>query len=196
MHSDNNPETNPYAAPTMGPAILPSHSDFSNAIFQKNGALIVHKNAQLPDRCIKSNEPTQSKLKRALYWHHPALYLLILLHILVYVVVALIVRKSAVLWIPIEDRFKKARIRNIMIAWLLFFLGIGSLTAGLIAMDSQSPISWILILLCPVLMLTAALIGIYGCRIVYPKRIDGQYVWLKGVSAEFLSEFPEWPEVN
>ncbi len=196
MQDDNQSETNPYAAPTYEQAILPRQSDFSNAIFQKNGVLIVHKNAQLPDRCIKSNEPTQSRLKRALYWHHPALYLLILLHILIYIVVALIVRKSAVLWIPLENRFKKARLRNMMLAWILVFVGIGSLIAGFIALDAQSPISWIWFLLCPVLILAGALTGIYGCRVVYPKRIDGQYVWLKGVSLEFLSAFPEWPEVT
>lgn len=45
MQDDNQLETNPYAAPTFEPTSLPSQSDFSNAIFQKNGVLIVHKNA-------------------------------------------------------------------------------------------------------------------------------------------------------
>jgi hypothetical protein len=195
MYDDNQLEPNPYAAPTLDPAIPLSQGNVSNAIFQKNGVLIVHKNAQLPDRCIKSNEPTQSRLKRKLYWHHPALYLLILLHILVYIVVALIVRKSAVLWIPLEDRFKQARIRNIFIAWLLFFLGMGSLITGIIVSSSQNPMSGIFFLLCPVLILAGALVGIFGCRVVYPKKIEGDYVWLKGVSPDFLSELPEWPEV-
>lgn len=83
-----------------------------------------------------------------------------------------------------------------MIAWLLFFAEIGSIIAGLFALDTLGQTGWTLILLSPCLILAGALTGIFGCRVVYAKRIEGQYVWLKGVSPEFLSEFPEWPEVT
>lgn len=105
---------NPYATPAVQPPLVApmgAATEFSHLIFQKDGLLIVHKKATLPDRCLKSNEPTQSRLKRSLYWHHPALYLLILLHIVIYAIVAIIIRKSAVFWIPLSRSKKEAASR-------------------------------------------------------------------------------------
>ena len=54
--------------------------------------LVVRPGCTLPDRCIKCNEPAEHPLQsRRFYWHHPALYLLVLVDLLIYLVVAVIV---------------------------------------------------------------------------------------------------------
>ncbi len=187
---------NPYATPAVQPPLVApmgAATEFSHLIFQKDGLLIVHKKATLPDRCLKSNEPTQSRLKRSLYWHHPALYLLILLHIVIYAIVAIIIRKSAVFWIPLQERYKKKRRRDMAIAWFSVLLGIGLFILGIAVVDGNSTVGVTCLLLSPFLILGGALFGIFRCRIVYAKRIDDHFVWLKGVSPDFQREYPEWP---
>ena len=61
--------------------------------------LVLHKQAPLPDICLKSNLPATRRLKRNLQWHHPAVYLALLVNLIVYVVVAMIVQKRATLFI-------------------------------------------------------------------------------------------------
>jgi len=34
--------------------------------------------------------------------------------------------------------------------------------------------------------------GLIGGRIVWASRIESEYIWLKGVSAELLAQLPEW----
>ena len=49
-----------------------------------------------PHRCVKCNEPTEPPNKRrTVYWHHPAVYVLLLVYVIVYIIVAVIVRKTA-----------------------------------------------------------------------------------------------------
>ncbi len=186
-------DLNPYAVPMAIPSQpLPVPSDFSNAIYQGNGVLIVHKLAILPDRCVKTNQPTQERLKRSLYWHHPALYFLILFNLLIYAIVAMIVRKSAKYSIPLSAEYKSKRLRNMLIAWLTVIAGICCLILGIALADSYEPAA-LLIIFFPLLLLTGALIGIYGCRVVYAKKIDEHFVWMGGVCDEFRGQFPAWP---
>ena len=170
-------------------------ADYRSAIFQSNGLLIMHKQAVLPNRCIKSNEPTEERLKRSLYWHHPAFYLLILFNLIVYAIVALIIRKSAVIQIPLSSPFKKRRIRNMIIAWLSVLAGIVCLVLGLALTDlrTQSIPAVFLIIMFPVLLLFGAMFGLIGCRVISVKKIDEHFVWMRGASPKFRESFPEWP---
>jgi hypothetical protein len=186
-----NPQ-NPYAVySTSAPPIAVQPT---GGIFHKGDLLVVHKQAVLPDRCVKSNEPTSERLKRKLMWHHPALYFLILINLLVYALVALIVRKSATFDIPLAPRYKAARIKWMVIAWSMIFVSLALFILG-IAMSEQNPnaLSTICMIQFPFAIFTAAVMGIFGCRVVYAKKIDDQYAWIGGTCAEFRNSFPEWP---
>lgn len=185
--------TNPYAVTSdYQPIAAPVNPDYQNAIFQDGRLLAVHRQATFPDRCLKSNEPTQQRLKRTLYWHHPLVYLVLLVNIIVYAIVAMAVRKTAVLYIPLAPRYKSIRLRNMLIAWLLVFAGIACVIVGAVLSNPQNSMA-ALFLLCPVLIVAGALWGIFGCRVVYAKKIDDHFVWLGGVSEEFRAGYPVWP---
>ncbi|MFN9852898.1 MAG: hypothetical protein ACK57P_13865, partial [Planctomycetota bacterium] len=111
MSNSSENSVNPYAVQSLQP---PLRVEQSGEIFQKGKLLIAHKSASFPNRCIKSNEPTTERLKRSLSWHHPLIFLLLLVNLLIYVLVAMIVRKTAVFQIPLAARYKAARIR-----WML-----------------------------------------------------------------------------
>src|SRR5690242_5147889 len=61
-----------------------------DAIWRNNAVLVMTKQALLPNRCVKCNAPAEEQLKRKLTWHHPALYLLVFISILVYAIVAMV----------------------------------------------------------------------------------------------------------
>jgi hypothetical protein len=146
--------------------------------------LVMHKQGVLPDRCVKCNAPANGlRLKRKLSWHHPALYLVILAGLLFYVIIALIVRKTAKIEIGICERHRSRRRMGIAIAWLMVPLGFASFFLA-----NQHRV-W------PIfagfaLLLLSLIVGVVVSNIVSPKKIDDYYVWLKKVHPDFLAELP------
>lgn len=183
--------SNPFAVYSTA---LPPVSQSAGGIYRKGKLLVVHKMAQFPDRCIKSNEPTTERLKRKLMWHHPAVFLLILVNLLVYAIVALCIRKNATFQIPLAPRYKAARIKWMLLAWGMFFTSLAVFIGGIATAD-QVPevITGICIGQFLFGILIPLLIGIYGCRVIYAKKIDDQYAWIAGSGNEFRKTFPEWP---
>src|SRR5579863_7323166 len=60
--------------------------------------LVCHSETPFPDWCVKCNEPANGfRLKRVMYWQHPAYYLLLLCNLLIMAIVIMIVRKKAIL---------------------------------------------------------------------------------------------------
>jgi hypothetical protein len=49
-----------------------------------------------------------------------------------------------------------------------------------------------LALLGVVLLLACAIYGIVTLRVVVPNKIDNYFIWLKGIDANYLQQFPEW----
>src|SRR6476660_2337793 len=105
-------EVNPYASPReVGnyPQLAIGHP-FAG-LWRHGDMLVMHRLAPLPDICVKSNEPATRRLRRSLSWHHPAIFLLLLISPLIYIIVALILRKSATLYIPLTDEWFARRRR-------------------------------------------------------------------------------------
>jgi hypothetical protein len=109
-----------------------------------------------------------------MYWHHPGLYFLILLNILIYLIAALIARKKADVVLPLctehaESRKRAATIGGLLMLFpLMFFGGFLGLLAG-------------------------AIVNAVGANRIVPKKIDDYYVWLKKVSASYLAALPPAP---
>lgn len=144
------------------------------------------KQASLPDRCIKCNEPTHNKLKRNLRWHQPWLYILIIVGVLFYAILAMVLSKTATINVGLCETHAAARKRDIIIAWALvllsfvtFFLAIANEAMGFMLVGV-------------VLFLGGIIYGAVRTRVVAPQKIDDQYVWLTGINATYLDQFPEW----
>jgi hypothetical protein len=79
-------------------------------IWREGKKLVTRTETPFPDRCVKCNQPANGfRLKRVLYWQHPAYYLLLLLNILILLIVVLIERKKAVLHIGLCDTHRSQR---------------------------------------------------------------------------------------
>src|SRR5690349_10311326 len=162
----------------------PTHS--LNTVWRNDSIHVMTKEALLPNRCIKCNAPADEQLKRKLTWHHPALYLLIFVSILVYAIVAMVVRKTAIVNVGLCEDHSSARRRDIGLTCLLVFLSVlsfvmaGMLEEGMLALAGA------------VFLFGGAIYGSVTLRIVVPTKIDNFYVWLKGVNPNYLQQFPEW----
>ena len=192
MSNDPNPYTsqNPYASPVEAAQVTFPGGE-SQGIWRRDKMLVMHKKAILPDRCVKTNQPTTRKLKRSLTWHHPAIFLAILANLLIYLILALALRKTAVIYIGLSEEHYERRKRNIWIAWGLFLLGVSLFFGAAVSMSPGSNELLVLgLIFGPIIIVIAALWGIYGCRVVYPKKIDNDYVYLKGVCEDYLAQFP------
>src|SRR6185503_10665153 len=156
-------------------------------VWRDRKTLVMVHEADLPDRCVKCNEPADLPSKpRRVYWHHWAVYLVILLNIVIYAIVALIVRKKAVVAPGLCTRHKTRRAVALTVGWVGFAGSFALMFAGFSA--SIDPAFGLLGLL----LLLVAMIGlVIAGRIVYATRIDDDYVYLKGCKPAFLDSLPQ-----
>ena len=187
QESGNTPRVPVYGIPppAFGAANLPLAPN--TGIWRRGAVLVFDKMATLPDRCIRCNAPALgTRINKTLYWHHPALALLVLAGVLIYVVVAMVLRKSALVSLGFCELHKTRRQRLFIAGWLLFVLSFVSFFAAL-AEEAGG-----LALVGLVLLIAAIVVFVLAGRFIQVKRIDDHYVWLKGISSEYLDEFPQF----
>ena len=145
------------------------------------------KDATLPDRCVKCNRPADGlHLKRTLYWHNQLIYALILAGVILYLVVSLIVRKTATVNVPLCETHLARRRNKLIVGWLLISLGLGGF---IFAVANNYPM---LILGAALIILVGFIFAIAAARIVIPTKIDDRFVWLKGINKDYLDQLPQW----
>ncbi len=174
-----NEPLNPYAPPK---AQITAHAPLGTGRCWREGNLVVMEIGSLmPCRCVKCNEPAVTPVRgRRVTWHSPWWYLLILLNILIYVLVALIVQKKAMIAPGLCALHKKRRSKMIAIAWLVFFAGTFLGTWGAITYGQVVGFTGL------GLVLVSFSVGTAGSKTLVPSLIDAQLVKLKGAGQPFL----------
>lgn len=82
----------PFTPPTVGYRTPDAYA--RDAVAYREGALIVSPpRIRLPEGCVKCGAPEDKVYVKKLYWHHQAIYLVVLFNVLIYLIVSLIVRK-------------------------------------------------------------------------------------------------------
>src|SRR5262245_47667033 len=94
------------------------------AVWRNGAMLICAKGARLPDRCIRCNAYPTTYLRRKLRWHHPGIFVLLLLSPLIYVIVALLANRSATIHIALCGKHRVRRQIFILIATISFLFSI------------------------------------------------------------------------
>jgi drug/metabolite transporter (DMT)-like permease len=182
-------EFNPYAPPKDEVVLEPFHPQGSG-VWRDGPLLVMTKDAQLPDRCLKCNLPAGGwRLKRKLSWHEPAWYFLVLLGligIIIYVIAASVVRQTATVMVPLCEEHRRRRKRAIAAGWLLGLAGIAAFVLGGSIEEYQAAA----FLGGMLLLVTGLIFGMVGSQVAVPKRIDERFVWLKKVHPATLEELP------
>ena len=174
---------NPYAPSRATLSGSSAHGDAQ--LWRSQNVLVMNRDGDLPARCVKCNEPVDAPAKqRKLYWHHPGIYALLLINIIVYAIVAMIVRKTVKVSPGLCSVHRQKRTRSIWFGWGSLFIGI---VLMIVVQDAGRVIGVMLI------TLGCIIASILMSRIVYAKRIDNAYIQLKGCGEEFLAQLPEFP---
>jgi len=155
-------------------------------IWREGKKLVTRSETPFPHRCVKCNAPANGyKLKRVLYWHHPAYYLLLLCNLLVLLIVVLIVRKKAVLHIGLCEAHRKQRTLGIticsigMIGGIVLLISAAALESGWMALIGVGGFFFGLVW------------GIVKARTIAATKIDNDIVWVSGAGPAFLNDLPE-----
>ena len=160
--------------------------------------LVVPKDGPLPMRCVKCNSEASPRFtwRKTLYWHTPALYILILFPgLLIYAIVAIIVRKGSKVEAGLCEIHGRRRRKRILIGWLIALSGIGCIVGAIVAGSQRTDtvlgnLIGILVIAGIVLILTSLFWAVFAGRVLWPSQIGGRYAWLNGACVEYLESLP------
>jgi hypothetical protein len=200
-------DINPYASPLsmdesirsiedLGLATLAERQEYEKGLFRKGKQLVMRHDATLPERCVKSNEPSIRYLRRKFDWTPSIVLLSLFLSPLVFAIVYFIFRRKVTIYIGLSENWFRKRRRANLIGWSLFLIGGAIFTIALACIlgppNWGTGGSWGLTIGLP-LTVTGAIIQTIGSQTVTAVRITKEYIWLKGVHPDFLADLPEWP---
>lgn len=169
-----------------------------SGVWRDGNKLVMTKDADLPYRCVKTNEPAETLLRRKLSWHSPLIFITILAGLLIYVILAVVLSKKADIQVPISHRIKKRRSMAIVAGWLFGLGGLGvTILTCILWGNSQDPM-WrdpipFVIIGGIVFIVFSALIASFVANIVSPSKITDRHIWLRGVHSDYLNQLPQWP---
>jgi hypothetical protein len=158
--------------------------------YRQGNRLVVPKGATLPSYCVKCGQPvTGEPFKKTFFWHNPLLFLLVLINVLVYAIVAMILRKRFDLAVPMCPEHLQRR-KNLLIATWVLGLGFipGGILAGSLIHDSDTGVA--VGFLIAFLLLIAAFVTGSMSLIMRPREITDTTATFSGVCEQFLALLP------
>jgi hypothetical protein len=157
------------------------------AVFREGDLLVSSKDVDWPDRCVVCNAPAGGyRKRRVLYWHHPGLYFLILANLLVYAIVAGIVRKYGALRFGVCRRHRTRRAIAIAGGWVGSVASFAVMVAGF---SSDGAVGRVVGVVAVFAIVAFIVTGAVLASLVSPRRIDRERMWIK-VGKPFLESFP------
>lgn len=177
----------PYGAPSAG-AYQQAYGAQGQGVWRDNKKLVMHKQALLPDRCIKCNAPIHGlNLQRKLSWMNPAWFILVLFGIIGWIVFAILsatIKKKALVDMGLCEQHLTSRKNNMTIGWAAAIVGAVLLV---MAFSMDQPL---VIFLGVVMLIGGAIIASMAANVVTVSKMDDNYIWITRVNNEYLSNFP------
>lgn len=156
-------------------------------VWKDGKKVMMEIDAELPDRCIKCNGPSEGPhWKKKLVYNHPAIYLLILINLLILIIVSLFTAKKATVFVPLCENHRSAVKKSIALACALFVGGVVLIVVG-VGYEQLN----VLIGVGALSILSSFIVGLVKGRLVVPTKIDKEHVWMKGFCKEYLNDLPQ-----
>lgn len=170
---------NPYAAPTVSNAAFDS-AYAGIGVWNDDGLLVIHSDAELPPYCLRSGEPTDERIFIEAGWLYRSFTIRL---------------RAKVLAVPLAKPWRVKWAKWLLALWVL--LG-GSIIAGMFDILGDRAWSGILVVEAVFVITTITLVWWFrdDIRPLIWVRSEGQYRWLKGAGPEFLKRLPQWPPTD
>jgi hypothetical protein len=140
-----------------------------------------------PSICIRCGRPADGKpVSKNYYWHHPAVYIALLSPI-IYIILALALRKNMKVTVPLCAQHAQRRGIGVTLAWVLPLVGI----ADAIILPQFKVDGGVVALITIVLILAGAVTWAVVANPIRPRKIDQFYGEFTGFCETFLEQFPE-----
>lgn len=158
-----------------------------HGVWRSGKRMVMAEDAELPDRCVKTDQPADGEWADIrLQWHHPALYLVLLVNLIVYIIVAYLASTRVIVHVGITLPVLASARRARRLTWALLLAGFALCTVA--AVTSFPLLLWpggaLMVLSIPVFFLRG--------RLIWATRIEHGYVWIAGVHPDYLARLPEW----
>ena len=143
----------------------------------------------LPPNCVKCGRPTQDTMNKTFWWHNPVLLLIVLISPIIYVIVALIVRKSCKLNVPVCEEHRSSYKTK---RWVGGLMMLGSIpvpiAVGVLGNGSDNAVLAAIFLFFVLFIAGAIVFGLAGP--IKPSNMDEQTATFKGAGESFLQLLP------
>lgn len=160
--------------------------------YSEGNRFVISKDSVLPNCCVKcGNSPTEPWLLKTFSWHSPLLYFLIISPV-IYVIVALIVRKQIRLAVPLCKAHKSIRKSRLWIggALLTGCLPVTLFIAAYVENEQNTGVAiWL-----GIAMFVVGLVFLAMASPLRPKRIGIESAEFSGAGKEFLAILNSVPE--
>lgn len=154
--------------------------------------IVLRRGGDLPERCLRCNRPGLPRLRGSTYsWLSPWYFVLIPLNILVFVLVALLVRKTVRLHPVLCSAHRRERRRDWMLFLVLMVGGFLALAGALSARGTGAP-EVAALALAPLLLALAIVLAARKLGELTVTRLDQDWVRLRGAGQPFLDSLPPW----
>lgn len=141
----------------------------------------------LPPPCVKCGAPANGKpVKKTFSWHHPTLYLLLLLALFLYLIIAVFTRKSMRMSVPLCAHHTQRRSTAVTLAWVIPLVGI----ADAFILPRFGVDGGVVALITIAFVLTGIVIWAVVDYPIRPKSIDGYRGVFTGCCEAYLQQFP------
>lgn len=193
---------NPFQAPTPVQPVAekPVPPKQIQGVWSDGQYLVVAQNATLPSVCVVTNQKPVKAITRSFYWHHPAVYISILAGLLIFVILALVLRKNQKLALPVSEMALQKRKGGLLKCWAAAALCILGVVGSFVLMANQNGasdsgflITMFLLFFGFIGLLVSAVVGSRYASVLRPKKITDQAGWYVGASPEYLARFPAVP---
>lgn len=183
-------DQNPYAPPSLESSrhsLAKSNREGDDGLRREGRLLVASRKATFPDRCVKCNAEAHGyRLKRNLYWHHPAYFLiLVICNIFAYALVAIFVKRTALFRVGLCPLHRRRRRTAILFGWFCILLSFGLIAA---AVEWEA---WSLAIASGACALFGIVYGGIRSQVITAKKIDKRTVWIRGAGVAFLESLDE-----
>lgn len=191
-------DDNPYAAPKAEVINMNARLDTYHEAWRDGKVLVVRREAELLDRCLKCAVPTveyRDKFSRIVSWHRPIWFLLVFISWPLYLIAYYFVRHRTRLTVALCPLHRRKRVRAMTVGWLCAIVGLGSIfAAGMMSGPETDPKPLLAIAFVAglVLLFAGLIVGAVGSRVFVARRMDKHFVWLSRVSPDYLATLPDW----